>query len=250
MTVRIAVVHEAEGDFHTATQLADRVLMEAIDWLDEHLIADQREWMGTIPIEQRLTWKTIPRLAREIGIKAHGHINGEPLEADAGAARRAILYLIAALDGLAGIVLIRDQDDQPERRKGLEQARDGDDDRVAIVLGVAVVEREAWVISGFEPQDADEQTQLDTERQTLGFYPHLQSHELTACKDDTASRSPKRVLRALTSGDPDRERQCWAATPLARLRERGTGNGLALYLEEVRTRLAPLIGHVGNRTEP
>ena len=34
MSQRFAVVHEAEADFHTATELADRVLMEAIDWLD------------------------------------------------------------------------------------------------------------------------------------------------------------------------------------------------------------------------
>jgi hypothetical protein len=33
MSVRFAVVHEADADFQTATELADRVLVEAIDWL-------------------------------------------------------------------------------------------------------------------------------------------------------------------------------------------------------------------------
>lgn len=90
MRRRFAVVYEAEADFHTATQLADRVLIEAIDWLDDDLITDQREWVGTVPVEQRLTWTAIKRLAREIGIKAHGHIDGGHLEADAGAARRGV----------------------------------------------------------------------------------------------------------------------------------------------------------------
>jgi hypothetical protein len=34
MTLQIAVVHEAAADFTTATELADRVLCEAIGWLD------------------------------------------------------------------------------------------------------------------------------------------------------------------------------------------------------------------------
>src|SRR4051812_29936622 len=38
MSVRCAVVHEAEADFQTATELADRVLVEAIEWLDEDLL--------------------------------------------------------------------------------------------------------------------------------------------------------------------------------------------------------------------
>src|SRR5438105_2065273 len=104
MSRRFAVVHEAEADFHTAIELAD-----------------QREWIGTVPVDRRLTWKAIPDLAREIGIKAHGHFDGKPGEADAAAARRAILYLKAAIADLNAIVLIRDQDDQPERRIGLEQ---------------------------------------------------------------------------------------------------------------------------------
>jgi hypothetical protein len=108
-----------------------------------------------------------------------------------------------------------------------------------------VVEREAWVISGFEPQDRDEQARLDSEGQALGFYPHERSHELTACKDDTAWRSPKRVMRLLTGGEFERERSCRRDAALARLRERGNENGLVQYLDEVRALLAPLIGHVG-----
>ena len=246
MSRRFAVVHEAEADFHTATELADRVLMEAIDWLLEnpHLIAYEREWVGTVPGDRRLTWKTIPQLARAIGIKAHGHFDGEPGEADAAAARRAIIYLKEAIPDLKAILLIRDQDDQPERRIGLEQARGQDHGGTVIIVGLAVVEREAWVISGFDPRDDAETARLAAERQALGFDPRHKSHELTACKDDQATRSPKRVLRQLSGDDRGRERDCWTNTPLERLRERGGENRLSAYLDEVRDRLARLIGHV------
>lgn len=60
MSIRAAVVHEAEADFDTATQLADRVMIEAIDWLDEDLIVYQREWTGVVPVERRLTWTGYP----------------------------------------------------------------------------------------------------------------------------------------------------------------------------------------------
>ncbi len=244
MSQRFAVVHEAEADFHTATKLADRVLMEAIDWLDEDQIDHQREWVGKVHADRRLTWKAIPQMAREIGIKAHGHFDGQPGEADAAAARRAILYLREAAPDLNAVVLIRDQDDQPDRRIGLEQARGEHHCRTAIVVGLAVVEREAWVISGFDPENDEEPARLNAERQTLGIDPRLRSHELTACKDDQATRSPKRVLRRLSGDDWDRECRCWTNTPLERLRKRGGQNGLTAYLSEVRDRLARLIGHV------
>ena len=247
MSLRIAVAYEADADFRTGTELADRVLVEAVSWLDADLVTHQRDWIGQVGLE-RLTWKTIPRLAQAARIRAHGHIDGNPLEADAGATRRAILYLKATFEDLDGIVLLRDQDDQPERRLGLEQARSEHPPKhpedPQIIIGLAIVEREAWVIAGFEPQDANEQTRLDTERQKLGYCPHEKSHQLTACKDDTARHSPKRVLRVLTGGYSDRERRCWNETPLDLLRERGTGNGLVEFLDEVRTRLAPLIGRV------
>jgi hypothetical protein len=244
MSQRFAVVHEAEADFTTATELADRVLVDTIDWLDADLLAHQREWVAEEAGGHRLTWKALKQLAHEAGIRVHGHFDGEPALPDAAAARRAILYLLTAVPDLKAVLLIRDQDDEPERRAGLEQARGQDRSGVVIVVGLAVVERECWVISGFDPQDEGESSRLDAERGKLGFDPRLRSHELTACKDDQAHRSPKRVLRHLSGDDRDRERRCWTEAPLEVLREGGNLNGLADYLHEVRDRLAPLIGHV------
>jgi len=244
MTLRFAVVHEAEADFHTATELADRVLVETFaSWLDDESVVYQREWVAQEPGGRRLTWKAMRRLAEDAGIEAEGFFDGRPGLADARAARRAILYLRAAFSVLDGIVLVRDRDDQPERRDGLDQARNEHHGKIVIVVGLAVVEREAWVISGFDPQDAGETARLAAERQTLGLDPRHRSHELTA-KDEQATRSPKRVLRSLSGNDWGRERQCWAITPLEVLRERGGENGLAAYLHEIRDRVAPLIGHV------
>src|SRR4051812_13069082 len=118
MSQRFAVVHEAEADFQIATELADRVLVEAIEWLDEEILPGQREWVAQDAGGRRLTWKAIPHLAREAGIRAHGHFDGEPILIDAAAARRAILYLLWAVPDLKAVLLIRDQDDQPERRAG------------------------------------------------------------------------------------------------------------------------------------
>src|SRR5436853_6297946 len=89
MSARFAVVHEADADFRTATELADRVLVEAIEWLDEDLLPDQREWVAELAGGHRLTWKGIKKLAREAGIRVHGHFDGKPKLLEAAAARRA-----------------------------------------------------------------------------------------------------------------------------------------------------------------
>jgi hypothetical protein len=244
MSLRFAVVHEAGADFRTATELADRVLLEAVEWLDDDLIGNQREWVAETASRERLTWIGIKQLAHDAGIRIHGHFDGQPGLPDAAAARRAILFLLRTMPDLNAIVLIRDQDDQPERRLGLEQARNQDRSGIVIAMGVAVVERECWVLSGFEPENEGETSSLEIERKKLGLDLRLRSHDLTACKNDGAVHSPKRVLRQLTGGDWDRERRCWIETSLQVLRERGGENGLVAYLDEVRNRLGPLLGHV------
>ena len=243
MSLQFAVVHEAHADFETATELADRVLCEAIDWMDEDLLVHQRTWLAESPGGERLAWTAIKRIAQAEGIRVHGHFaDGEPGLPDARAARRAMRYLHNQFSDLDAIVLIRDQDDQPERRDGLEQARREDRSGLPIVVGFAVVERECWILSGYEPEDEDEIARLRAESSRLGLDPRHRGHELTPGKDEEP-RGPKRVLRALSTGDTERERRCWRETALSVLRERGAENGLAGYLTEVHDRLVPLIGH-------
>jgi hypothetical protein len=245
---RFAVVYEAQADFATATELADRVLAAEIPWVDETLLDSRREWIAEDPSGSRLTWKAIPSRARELGIQVRGFFDGKPDLPDAQPARRAIAYVRRCFDAVDAILLIRDMDDQPERRGGLEQTRESASPNIKIVIGVAIVEREGWILSGFEPRNDDEQARLNAESQSLGFNPCLRPQKLTACKDDTAKRSPKRMLAVLTHGDWDRQRDCWKATSLAVLEARGQGNGLKDYLGEVRDRLVPLI--TGHEREP
>ena len=67
------------------------------------------------------------------------------------------------------------------------------------------------------------------------------SQRLTACKNDRAKKSPKRVLAALMANDGERQKACWLNTELHVLDERGRENGLADYLTEIRQRLVPLL---------
>lgn len=241
MSRPFAVVSEAHADFLIATELADRVLVEAVDWLDESLLDSQRRWLGEHPPSSALTWNSIPGRARETGIRVRGHFDGASALPDAKAARRAVLYLLSQIQELEAIVLIRDADGQIERQHGLEQARRQTPQAIPIVVGVAIPERESWVISGFEPENEQEEAVLDTERQKLGFDPRSRSEELTAGSENTALRSPKRVLHAITQGDRVRESRCWTETAIAVLRQRGTKNGLDRYLNEIRSLLVPLI---------
>ena len=67
-------------------------------------------------------------------------------------------------------------------------------------MGLAVPEREAWVLAGFVPVSPIESSRIDLERKRLGFDPTRNSIRLTALTVDSAERSPKRVLNSLTNG--------------------------------------------------
>jgi hypothetical protein len=238
------VIYEAQADLDTATELADRVLVARVDWLDETLLDSQRQWIGTDPSGSLLSWKSMPSRARELGIRVRGHFDGAPGCADARAARRAVAYVLRSLENVEAILLIRDMDDQIERRHGLGQASALYSALVKIVLGVAIPERECWVISGFDPENDSERQRLESETRKLGANPCESSHQLTAGKNDQALRSPKRVLAALVGNDRERQRKCWMTTSLDVLGARGRENGLKDYLKEIDDHLVPLItGH-------
>lgn len=247
VSARFVVVFEADADRRTATELADRVLRESATWLleDDSLLDFHREWFDETD-DGPLKWKSIKNYASELGLSIRGHFDGEPGLPDAKAARRAIRYILAKLDRVDAIVLIRDLDDQTERREGMEQARSSLAEPIAVILGLANVERESWVVCGFEPKNTDEKQRLEVERRNLGFDPCSHSERLTACKDDQAKKSPKRVLGFLTEDDLERQSECWSETSLSTLKKLGQANGLSDYLAEVETNLVP---HVRGRDE-
>jgi hypothetical protein len=186
--------------------------------------------------------KHVDRLGARV---QHGYFDGRPGAADIMTGRNAVSIVRALLkrgDDIDAALVIRDMDDQPDRRTGLEQARTEAQSWVSfrIVLGCPDPMREAWVLCGFEPEGDDEQATLSEIRRDLGFSPHVDAHLLTA-KDEQAKRSAKRVLRALTMDDRDREDRCWQETPLDTLRARGELTGLRAYLAEVEQNLVPLL---------
>ncbi len=63
MNLQFFVVHEANADFVTATELADRVLVEAVAWVDTELLVFQRTWHQFNPAGEQLTWKRLKHLA-------------------------------------------------------------------------------------------------------------------------------------------------------------------------------------------
>jgi len=237
MTIQIAVVHEANADFIIATDFADRVLFESVMWLRDQNFDDCRVWHSETVTGRALTWAGIKKLSSDAKIRGHGHFRprgsgpNEPGANDAKSARKAILFVLKEFPGIDAIVLIRDQDNYRDRRLGFAQARDEVHSTIPVVVSLAVLMREAWVLSGFNPESDEELARLQAARQRLGLDPRTRSHEV---------RDPKLALRELTAGDPERERQCWVSTPLDTLRERGTDNGLTDFLADVRLRLAVL----------
>jgi hypothetical protein len=143
------------------------------------------------------------------------------------------------------IIIFRDGDDQYEDRREailrirnatpLMVERDGNRVPIPVVVGVANRMRECWVLNGFDPKE-HEQERFNTEHGRVGFDPRVRAHDLTDTNEHE-DRCPKRVLRALSEDDRDRERECVWNTPLERLRERGEETGLREYLDELETRL-------------
>ena len=65
MSNGFVVVYEAPPDFKTATELADRVLVHEINWLEEPLLDTQREWLDRDPTGRPLNWKSVGKYAIE-----------------------------------------------------------------------------------------------------------------------------------------------------------------------------------------
>lgn len=255
--IECIVIVESSADARTATHLAERVLLENIDWLDREQIPYLFRWSGLEENTDFSCWKDIfkivtfaqeslgMRMPRFLGRRRYGN---QPLKAD-GASSIKILNLVAYLQktrDIKAVLFIRDLDNQPERREGIEQARlecKYPQNQLKIIIGTADKMREAWVLNGFIPSTPEETRILEEIKTKLNFDPCEESHRLRSNSKEEPERirNPKIVVEQLTGGEMERERQCWEETPLEILRQRGTKTGLVAYLQEIEQRLIPII---------
>jgi hypothetical protein len=236
----IIVVCEAASDQRIACELAERVLLREVEWLEPYL-KDLVRWRGLAEGGglKFLTWTAAKSEADAKGVRALGRFEGEPGALEAYAVRRTLNLLLQHADGpVDAILLIRDSDARMERRTGFEQARTTWKSTWPVIIGIPHTKRECWVLAGFEPQTPAEQTRLKELAQELGFDPRLRSEELSAAEKG-AKKNAKRVLKELAP-DYDRESACWQKADLSVLRARGANNGLADFLKEIDKQLVPL----------
>ena len=250
------VVAEGETDARMVRLLAERIFLEeGEDWVREQCAEEVPQWMqedylpqwhAPQPNATGVTWRAVRQFAREGSFRqAFGHnVAGKARGIYYAQARNALFFLSRLRQSrrIDALVWVVDLDDQPERREGLEQAREEAqkaDSRIVIVLATPDPKQEAWVLNGFICE-GDEEPTLEALRQELGFDPCHKAEELQA-KDETAKRSAHRVVRALLGESRERKEKCWSATPLATLRDRGGKTNLAAFLAEVTDFLLPLL---------
>jgi hypothetical protein len=237
----LGLVVEGPDDARTVPGLTDRILAHEVP-TPEGALGRVRAFQGLRAGEPFLAWSAVAHEARHGRVpRRHGHFGGEPAIEDARTAWYALQCFVGEDPPPAAVLLVRDSDGKlDERVRGLEQARGDRDWPFPVVIGVAHPMRECWALAGFIPQSKGEKATLAALRKELGFDPTVASARLGASKE-TAKKSPKRVLSRLTGSDGEREAQCWTATDLEHLRERGADNGLAAFMSEVEERLVPII---------
>lgn len=253
--VEVIVIVESGADARTAIKLAERVLKEKFDWLDDDSLQYYFQWTGLESETEFSCWRDIIKIIEDAKEKLKykpsrflGHdSNGVPLKAD-GAASIKVLNLVRFLQRtrqIKAILFIRDLDNQPERKEGIEQARLehlNKTPKLEIIIGAADPKREAWVLNGFIASD-DEKVILEDIKNKLSFDPSIEPERLrsTSEKEPERIRNIKFVVEQLTGKDMEREKQCWEETSLEILRVRGVKTGLMAYLQEVEERLSVII---------
>ncbi|MEH2409126.1 hypothetical protein [Nostoc sp.] len=253
--IEFIVIVESGADARTATKLAERILTEQIDWLEPGLIRHIFNWSGLQAGTEYSCWSDVTKIIDDAKDQLRykpprylGHDSRSvPLKTD-GAASTKVLKLVDFLQKtrpIKAVIFIRDLDNQPERREGIEQARSEHINRqpqLKIVIGTANPKREAWVLNGFIPSNQEEQI-LEEIKTRLNFDPCIESHRLrsTSYQEPDRIRNPKVVVEQLTAKDMERERQCWEDTSLKLLCERGIYTGLTAYIQEIEQHLIPII---------
>lgn len=236
--IRGGVAAESGGDATRVTRLADRVVAETREPAPMGTPAPQVVWGGidgAAWLDIHLAW----RLARARNLRIKGRFSGEAPVEDAESVR-AVLLLFAESDPQPrAVVVSRDVDGRPARIEGLEQAANSRVWPFEVLGALADPEIEAWCVAAFVPASKQENDALLSVRRRLGFDPTLYPERLTS-GSATQKKDAKRTLDELNAGGRDADERLQDA-PLTRLRERGQRCGLTRFIEQVETRLGPLL---------
>lgn len=237
----LGLVVEGSSDARTMPQIVDRVLVAQVP-INAEALDGVRAYRGLDAAKSCVLWRDLERISTQRRVpRRHGHFRGEPGVEDARNAVNALQCFVAENPQPAAVILVRDSDGKKdEREKGLEQARTERNWPFEVLVGIAHLMRENWVIGAFDPQDGDETAALTKLRAELGFNPAHRS-ELLDATNETAKKSPKRVLPLLTNDDHEREADCFREADIEHLRKTGAGNGLAAFVGEIEEKLVPLV---------
>lgn len=252
--VRIVVVAEAEADQRMVCGLIDRkIAHHAPDWFDHENTVEEltalREWCGLAPGSHFTRWNRLKELARQTesnkapGARVIGFGSRRTHGYDWSSLRAAIIHFERLHPQADALVVSRDLDKScsEERLASLEEG-----ERVAVERGVHLVMaiqtpmREAWLLNGFIAKSQREREVLASELEMVRFDPCCKAEDMDVA-DETAPRSAKRALRALTNGNAEREEACWRDSDWQLLRERGIATRLKAFLNDVRDRLVQLV---------
>jgi hypothetical protein len=239
------VIVESRADAEISTKLAERVLLEKVEWLEPNTLNHLIEWSGLDLGTDYSCWKNISDIIEHFSnefkfpkIRSNGKLKTD------GKAASKVVKLISFLQyklkrDIKAVIFIRDLDNQPERRQHLDQARSEYNGQLEIVIGTADRMREAWVLNGFMPLNPKEERILKEITTELTFDPCIEAHRLRSNLLD--ERNPKVVVEKLTDSNSSREQQCWEETSIETLHSRGKSTGLTDYLDEVEQRLVLVI---------
>jgi hypothetical protein len=247
------VIVESRADAEISTKLAERVLSKKVEWLEPDTLDHLIQWSGLASGTDYSCWKNIGDIVEHFStefkfptIRSNGKLKTD------GKAASKVMKLISFLQyklkrDIKAVIVIRDLDSQPERKKHLDQARSEytGQPKLEIVIGTADRMREAWVLNGFMPLNPKEEKILKEITKRLTFNPCTEAHRLRSTSSD--ERDPKVIVEKLTDGDISHEQQCWEETSLEILHSRGKFTGLTEYLNEVEQRLVPVIAELNTR---
>jgi hypothetical protein len=237
----LVLVCEGPDDNRTLRAMIPSALREACDWLE----AEHCGFQGLTESDEYFAWRSVDQehkscFPRNFGMSHMGKFDGEAAMPYASTARKALLVLKSRSTDADGFVLVCDEDVRDSRRlDGLRQARDASSLASRTAVGVARPKVEAWVLAGLQPQTDMERAALRAEIDALTFDPTQEPNRIRSQASGDV-RDIKRVLDALTGGDHEREAS--AVSNIDRICQNGRDAGAVEFIEECRSRLAPLFG--------